>query len=152
MSADSISVEDVPSRTTGEITALTSLRGVAAMAVLLFHLRHEFGPAIDPDRFTHFLERSYLFVDFFFVLSGFVIALSYGHIFSRAIAKRDYGNFLVKRLARIYPLHIVMLFGFVLSEVAKYAIATNANPPFSLNTIPALIANIFLVQSWGFYD
>src|SRR5215469_14862557 len=104
----------------GEIAALTSLRGVAAVGVLLLHFRNQFGPTINPDRFTHFFVRSYLFVDFFFILSGFVIALSYGSMFSRGINLRDYIAFLIKRLARIYPLHIVLLVGFVVSESAKY--------------------------------
>lgn len=136
----------------GEITALTSLRGIAAVAVLLLHFRDQFGPAFNPDRVTSFFARSYLFVDFFFILSGFVIALSYMHMFTRGIAWRDYAAFLIKRLARIYPLHIVVLAGFVASELAKYFIATNAYPPFSVNTGMALLANIFLVQSWGFFD
>ena len=137
---------------TGEITALTSLRGIAAVGVLLLHFRDQFGTAINPDRLTPFFARSYLFVDFFFVLSGFVIALSYGHMFTKGIAWRDYHAFLIKRLARIYPLHIAMLAGFVASELAKYLVATNANPPFSVNTATALLANVFLVQSWGFFD
>lgn len=140
------------SQRTGEITALTSLRGIAAVAVLLLHFRDQFGADFNPDRFTLFFARSYLFVDFFFILSGFVIAFSYAHMFTKGIVWRDYGAFLIKRLARIYPLHIVVLAGFVASEVAKYFIATNANPPFSVNTGAALLANVFLVQSWGLFD
>jgi peptidoglycan/LPS O-acetylase OafA/YrhL len=140
-----------PTKKVEEIAALTSLRGIAAMAVLLLHFRDQFGSAINPDHLTLFFARSYLFVDFFFVLSGFVIALSYGHMFARTVTPSDYMAFLVRRLARIYPLHFVVLMGFVVSEFAKYAVATNANPPFSVNTVPALIANLFLVQSWGWF-
>ena len=135
-----------------EIAALTSLRGVAAFAVLIFHFRDQFGPTINPDHLTLFFARGFLFVDFFFVLSGFVIALSYGPMFADAITPRDYAAFLIKRLARIYPLHIVILMGFVASECAKYLVATNANPAFSVNTGAALLANIFLVQSWGLFN
>ena len=135
-----------------EILALTSLRGVAALGVVIFHFRDQFGSAIDLDKYTVFFSRGYLLVDFFFVLSGFVIALSYTHFFAGGFSANKYGVFLAKRLGRIYPLHIVVLAGFVLSEAAKYLVATSANPPFSVNTFNALIANILLIQAWGIFD
>jgi len=52
--------------------ALDSLRGISALMVALYHC------AIAPMSHLPILKNSYLFVDFFFVLSGFVIATSYG--------------------------------------------------------------------------
>ncbi len=56
----------------GRFLVLDSWRGIAACLVALFHL----------DAYSHlyavpFLRNSWLFVDFFFVLSGFVIAANY---------------------------------------------------------------------------
>ena len=53
---------------------LDSWRGVAALLVALFHLN-----ILSSIYSLHFIRNSYLFVDFFFVLSGFVISHSYGH-------------------------------------------------------------------------
>jgi peptidoglycan/LPS O-acetylase OafA/YrhL len=136
----------------GEIRSLTALRGIAAMGVMIGHFRDQFGDAIQVQRHDGFLAHSYLFVDFFFILSGFVIALSYAHFFQNGFAANRYLVFLVKRLGRIYPLHIVVLAAFVASEAAKYLVATSSYPPFSVNSLNALVANIVLIQAWGFYD
>ena len=75
-----------------EISALTSLRGVAALTVLIFHITPDF--------------RGYLAVDLFFLLSGFVLTHVYGEI---VLVRHSYLGFLKARLARIYPVHLIML-------------------------------------------
>src|SRR5947199_4414119 len=80
---------------------LDSWRGIAACLVALFHL----------DAYSHlygmpFLRNSWLFVDFFFVLSGFVIAANYQQ---RLLDGFGVGRFLLLRLGRLYPLHFTML-------------------------------------------
>lgn len=89
-----------------EIKALTSLRGIAAMAVVLQHFSataqdHAAGwiPSIVP--------HGYMAVDFFFVLSGFIMAYTYLDGF-HAMGWRAYGPFLWKRVARIFPLGIAV--------------------------------------------
>jgi len=79
---------------------LESLRGVAALMVAWYHSAFISGdrPAI--------LENAALFVDFFFVLSGFVMAHAYG---SRIAEGLKFGDFLILRLGRLWPLHIVAL-------------------------------------------
>jgi peptidoglycan/LPS O-acetylase OafA/YrhL len=72
--------------------ALTPLRGVAALAVLAQHA----GAPI----------RGYLGVDLFFLLSGFVLMHAYGRM---ETSGRAYAEFLKARLARIYPVHLVLL-------------------------------------------
>src|SRR5947209_6333252 len=62
-----------------EIKTLTGLRGVAATVVMLYHFSYS-------EQMNSFLiGRGYLAVDLFFVLSGFVMALSYGHLFAGRI-------------------------------------------------------------------
>jgi peptidoglycan/LPS O-acetylase OafA/YrhL len=75
-----------------EISALTSLRGVAALTVLVFHVIPGF--------------RGYLAVDLFFLLSGFVLTHVYREM---GLTRQSYFGFLRMRLARIYPVHLMML-------------------------------------------
>lgn len=75
-----------------EIPALTSLRGLAALTVLIFHVIPDF--------------RGYLAVDLFFLLSGFVLTHVYRQI---VLTRQSYFKFLKARLARIYPVHLVIL-------------------------------------------
>ncbi|PYP35042.1 MAG: hypothetical protein DMD48_14790 [Gemmatimonadetes bacterium] len=90
---------------------LDSWRGIAACLVALFHL----------DAYSHlygmpFLRNSWLFVDFFFVLSGFVIAANYQQ---RLLDGFGVGRFLLLRLGRLYPLHFAMLALFIAFELLK---------------------------------
>jgi peptidoglycan/LPS O-acetylase OafA/YrhL len=92
--------------------ALDSLRGIAALAVALHHL--QFASHI---YFWPITRNAYLFVEFFFVLSGFVIAHAYE---SRLDAGVDRARFMIKRFGRVWPLHVVMLACFVAAETALY--------------------------------
>src|SRR6202008_2647340 len=87
---------------THELKALTGARGIAAWLVVLFHLRFMMagiGGATGP------LSYGYLAVDFFFVLSGFVIWLTYGErLREQGIACIP--EFLKRRVARVWPLHL----------------------------------------------
>jgi len=64
---------------------------------------------------SRFVQNGFLFVDFFFVLSGFVIGSSYG---DRIIQGFSTWRFMWLRLGRIYPLHIVLLAVFLGFEIA----------------------------------
>ena len=63
-------------------------------------------PAHGPVR--AFVLHGYLAVDLFFVLSGFVMALNYQHLFEDGFSNQNYSIFLYKRLTRIYPLYIMV--------------------------------------------
>ena len=102
-----------PARNRPEIKALTSLRGVAAMAVVLQHFsataeRHAAGwiPSLVP--------HGYMAVDFFFFLSGFIMSYTYLAGFE-TLGMRAYGPFLFKRVARIFPLGIGVTLAIVLA-------------------------------------
>ncbi len=96
------------------ITSLTSLRGIAALWVMLFHLDviffyRDFGPLI-PHELTGIITKGYLWVDFFFLLSGFVISHVYGATFASSSDKvKLIKTFLWARFTRIYPLHLFIL-------------------------------------------
>ena len=95
-----------PSKARPEIKALTSLRGLAAMAVVLQHFSATaqlnasgWIPSIVP--------HGYMAVDFFFILSGFIMCYTYLAGFE-TLGSRAYGPFLWKRVARIFPLGIAV--------------------------------------------
>ena len=77
--------------------ALDALRGVAALTVVVFHLGQV---KLEPNLFPH----GYLAVDFFFVLSGFVVAHAYEAALRDTLTWRA---FAVKRLIRLYPLALL---------------------------------------------
>jgi peptidoglycan/LPS O-acetylase OafA/YrhL len=134
-------------KTVTQIDSLTSLRGMAAWLVVLYHVR-EWSPfPLSGVTFT-ILGSGYLAVDFFFVLSGFVIALNYGLVVQQP-SIRTYGWFLSRRLARIYPLHIAILGAFLLNPLAIMLFSTAKEPGARYDAIYYL-ASVFLVQNWGF--
>lgn len=83
---------------------LDGLRGVAAMIVVAFHLFETYskGPAFQ------ILNHGYLAVDFFFVLSGFVIGYAYDDRWNKMSLK----DFFKRRLVRLHPMVVMgMLVG-----------------------------------------
>tara|TARA_X000001036_G_C20678846_1_gene805183 strand:- start:1149 stop:2333 length:1185 start_codon:yes stop_codon:yes gene_type:complete len=132
------------SQSKNKILYLESLRGFAATFVALYHIR--ISSALTDNAF---INNSGLFVDFFFVLSGLVIALNYQHKLND-ISK--IWTFQFKRFLRLYPLHLLMLFAFLLIEFLKFISinelsVTLNSPPFSTNNLSSFIQNIFLTQS-----
>jgi peptidoglycan/LPS O-acetylase OafA/YrhL len=122
---------------------LDIFRGLFASLVFMFHL----GPFSDtPMVNNRFIENSDMFVDFFFVLSGFVIAYSYQFLSDGPELKL----FLTKRIYRVYPLHFFMLLAFVGMEVAKnmlspYIQVNNLVNP--ANNIYTFSTSLFLLNS-----
>jgi len=131
-------------RHTERFHALDSCRGLCALSVALYHLHvHQSVTELA------FFRNAEFFVDFFFVLSGFVLAHSYG-----AQPRLDLRRFLVSRTFRIFPLHIAMLLVFILLELAKLLAYEKGisfgEAPFTGNrAISEILPNFLLVQSWS---
>lgn len=120
---------------------LDSLRGVCACIIVLLHLSTQ-GLIAN----SGFIENGFLFVDFFFVLSGFVIAASYGQPLADGYSPTA---FMLLRLGRIYPLHFAMLALFLVFEIVFSVLLTHTagRAPFTdVYSIPLLVANLFLMQ------
>lgn len=127
-----------------ELRALTSARGIAAWLVVMFHIRKSL--AFAPDWLVAVFAKGYLAVDFFFLLSGFVIWLTYGERLRR---QRWAGvpHFLHRRIARIWPLHLFML--AIAVALALLLIATGRAAP-ELFPFAELPLHVLLIQNWGF--
>lgn len=123
--------------------ALDGWRGVCALLVALLHFPG-FGYFYEID----FVRRSGLFVDFFFVLSGFVISFNYrGQIGGVG----DIRGFMLKRFARLWPLHVAVLFFLILLEIVKLALSgwygVSAEAPFAgSRSVCSIVSNLFLAQ------
>jgi peptidoglycan/LPS O-acetylase OafA/YrhL len=130
-----------------KINELESLRGLAALLVVFFHIPkwHSFLGA-------RIINNGYLMVDLFFVLSGFVIFNAYGNNIK---STRDLVRFQFLRFGRLYPVHLLFLLIFLLIEIAKYIAQTKMgtvipnSQPFRENNFTALIQHIFLLQAIG---
>jgi len=125
------------------LNALTGIRGVAAWLVVLYHIRLSLTGILPADAIA-VMAKGYLAVDLFFILSGFVLWYNY--------AERLQGGglaearlFLWRRIARIWPLHAVILALFVLFALALAVTGRDtAGYPFA-----ELPLHLVLAQNWG---
>ncbi len=92
---------------------LDGLRGVAAIIVVIFHLFEIFSGG---DHSKQVINHGYLAVDFFFLLSGYVIGYAYDDRWN----KMTLGGFFKRRLIRLHPMIIMGMtigaIGFYLSD------------------------------------
>ncbi len=89
---------------------LDGLRGVAAIIVVAFHILETFTGG---DHSKQIINHGYLAVDFFFVLSGFVI----GYAYDDRWQKMTLGGFFKRRLIRLHPMIIV---GMIIGAITFY--------------------------------
>ncbi|MGN6163056.1 MAG: acyltransferase family protein [Flavisolibacter sp.] len=103
-------------KTKPHFEVLDGLRGVAAVAIVVFH----FMEWIYPDSSKNFIGHGFLAVDFFFCLSGFVI----GYAYDDRIGKMKVGEFFKSRLIRLQPLvilgSVLGLLGFLFDPFAVH--------------------------------
>jgi len=120
-----------------EIKPLTSLRGLFALWVIVFHIRYH------TDIPWAISSRGYLGVDFFFMLSGFVLAGSYGRRFlAPNKPQTSYFPFIVARLGRLLPLHLAVMLVMVLIGAP---VGSALTPPL------ALLREATLTQTWNLF-
>jgi peptidoglycan/LPS O-acetylase OafA/YrhL len=130
---------------------LDALRGLGSMQVVVFHYLLTMG---QPLLKYWFVYNSWVSLDFFFVLSGFVIA----HVYVDKLRDwRSVAGFAVRRFGRIWPLHIAVLGALVLF-VGTINIAlphqswldiTRYGQPFSYMS---LITEVLLLNAMGVWE
>ena len=129
---------------------LDGLRGVAAIIVVIFHLFEVFSESpID-----QIINHGYLAVDFFYVLSGFVIGYAYDDRWN----KMSYWDFYKRRLIRLHPMVIAStflgVFYFFLEKCEYYTKMDDINPYFFILVIIMSLLNLpttknIEIRGWG---
>ncbi|MDZ7886803.1 MAG: acyltransferase [Mycobacterium sp.] len=134
----------------GEIKALTGLRFLAAIWVVLFHFRPLLAQAV-PDvssALAPVLDSGAQGVDLFFILSGFVLAWNYLDRMGPSWSTRDTLHFLWMRLARVWPVYLVTLHLAALWII--FTLNVGHVPAENADTLTATsyVRQLFLVQLW----
>lgn len=126
------------------LKALTGLRFFAAIHIVLFHyLLSEPSTSYPSKYLKNFVEHGYSGVSLFFILSGFVLAYNYTNI--SVNAPGELRRFWISRLARIYPLYLLILIISSPSIISRLIHATSALFPELLSTV---ILTPLLLQAW----
>jgi peptidoglycan/LPS O-acetylase OafA/YrhL len=124
---------------------LDLLRFCTAMLVVLFHYELFVQRATSE---TRLFGRLDIGVDLFFILSGFVITHTY-HQRLRSLS--DYLFFLQRRLARVYPLHLLMLLVTIVMVIGASAIGRPLKEAARYD-FSYLLGQFLLTHAWGFHD
>jgi peptidoglycan/LPS O-acetylase OafA/YrhL len=128
------------------VDALTSMRGLAAVWVVVFHFQGDLYLLLPPlEALAPLLRLGHTAVPFFFLLSGYVLMLNYGDAFRR-VSARPYLGFVGKRFARVYPVHLFTL----LALLGMVLVSRRLGLPYveSAHTAPAFFLNLALMQTW----
>jgi peptidoglycan/LPS O-acetylase OafA/YrhL len=128
-----------------KLNQLAGLRGICAWWVVFYHSLGLMGSSVSGP-LRNLISHGYLAVDLFFLLSGFVIFLSY-HASLTANFPGGIGTFYWKRFSRIYPLHFVMLGGYLLLFGAFTWLSSSHSAPSSY-TWSTFLQSMFLVHMW----
>ena len=118
---------------------LDGLRGVAALMVIFYHVFEAFATSPIDQQFNH----GYLAVDFFFILSGFVIGYAYDDRWKTMTTK----DFIKRRLIRLHPMVVL---GAVLGVIAFYIQGCEKwdGTHVSISMVMlALLINLFLIPA-----
>ncbi len=135
-------------------SALDSWRGVCAIIVVLYHIDIIGAMYAGHFRGSGIVKDGFLFVDFFFVLSGFVIA--HGSI-AKINSAEDIVPFLIRRFGRVWPLHMAILTAFIGLELLKlyanrHGVVTSTRPFGKNHSVSSIFTSVLLVHSLGIHS
>jgi peptidoglycan/LPS O-acetylase OafA/YrhL len=128
-----------------DIRALTGVRGVAAVVIVVYH----FGKFhLDRNTGTDVwdIPHGYMPVDMFFMLSGYVIGYVYGNAFVTEPLK-NYQAFLIKRVARLYPAYLAICALYAL----KIALGLTGEETFARYSALDMVGNLLMLVGWGLH-
>ncbi|TPG33616.1 acyltransferase family protein [Mycolicibacterium hodleri] len=141
---------------TGEIRALSGLRIVAALWVVLFHFRPLLQMASPPlyDSLKPILDCGAQGVDLFFILSGFVLTWNYLDRMGDGWSTKATLHFLWLRLARVWPLYLVTMHLAALWIIFTLNVGDFPSPEAGALTATSYIRQLVMVQLWfqPFFD
>jgi peptidoglycan/LPS O-acetylase OafA/YrhL len=129
-----------------KIPALTGIRGVAACWVVVYHFCTMAArlPVLLDVQNTPIINRGYLGVDMFFILSGFVLTLTNSSV-AQFRNSRSTAKFLIGRVFRVFPLHWCVLLCFLM--VVPFMEA--GWPAQDLHPAKNFVLTVLLMQSWA---
>lgn len=132
----------------GDLPALTGLRALAALWVVLFHFS-DLTVSLVPGMkdLMPLFDKGWIGVNVFFMLSGFILTYNYQAYFSE-FKWRKYRKFLGLRLARIYPVYLFSLLLMVLMFTAAFVLHVSLNKQGDYS-LTGFLAYLFMVQGWG---
>lgn len=135
---------------------LTPLRGIAALLTVIFHFDlviGVFGGKLLDGAQSSLIGRMYLMVDFFFVLSGFILCYVYSEDFKDSVTPQNFKKFTIARFARVYPLHLFSLLLTTLLLYLLYQWVAEVTPLVDTeNSTFSFITNLFLLHSMNFHQ
>ena len=128
--------------------AINAFRGFAALYVAVYHLRY----FTHFDWFGHFpvLRFGYIGVDFFFILSGLIIS----HVYLARAKHGDlrfWGKFIWFRIARLFPVHLLIMLAMLGAACAAPMITADAQLPDQKSLLDWLSLTL-LVRQWFLPD
>ncbi len=127
-----------------KLLSLTGIRAVAALWVIIYHININFPSGLH----NLFIDKGYLGVDMFFILSGFIISYVHQHEFLTFPSPQTI-KFLILRCARILPVHYFMLFTYVFFFFFKSIVLHQPSDSPEKNTFIDFIYHLFNIQAWG---
>lgn len=141
---------------TGEIRALTGLRIVAALWVVLFHYRPPLwaaSPRLHDDMAPLF-DAGAQGVDLFFILSGFVLTWNYLDRMGPSWSVRGTMHFLWLRLSRVWPIYLVTMHLAALWIIVTLHVGDFPSPDAEKLTAISYVRQLLMVQLWfePFFD
>ncbi|MBW8708422.1 MAG: acyltransferase [Alphaproteobacteria bacterium] len=144
-----------PGKASGRIAALAGARAFPPLMVVMFHFSE--GHHYSGWRPLDFLAtRGYLWVEFFFVLSGFILTHAYWPRLKDLLGRSGYLAFLRARLIRLYPLHLFMLLLLLAMVVGLRALAAHGGYQSIFDakyhqdvSIKGFWLSLFLVHAWN---
>jgi peptidoglycan/LPS O-acetylase OafA/YrhL len=134
----------------GEIKALSGLRIVAAVWVVLFHFRPLLAQTA-PDftaTFAPLLDCGAQGVDLFFILSGFVLTWNYLDRMGQSWSTRTTLRFLWLRLARVWPVYLVTMHLAAAWIIFTRNVGHVPSPAVDQLTATSYLRQLLLVQLW----
>lgn len=141
---------------TGEIRALTGLRIVAALWVVLFHFRPllwDASPRLR-DGLAPLLDAGAQGVDLFFILSGFVLTWNYLDRMGPGWSARSTCHFLWLRLSRVWPIYLVTMHLAAIWIIFTLHVGSVPSPDADKLTAISYVRQLLMVQLWfaPFFD
>ncbi len=139
--------QPTPLNRSENLPALTGIRAFAAFWVIALHFSSDLFVLAPALRHLDFVIAQGNFgVDLFFILSGFILAHVHGPQVQK-LSLREYGEFIGKRFARIYPAYFVAMLGMIfLVLAADFRGISRSSDMYPVANLPF---EFMLIQAWG---